>query len=501
MRHWKWLPGVCVALVLSGGCEPVKRYNAGVPRTGRGAGETLGTPSSGQPPKAAQPKPLNPNISWMAPTPSLMDPPVRLEFVTAADNPKEWADLKQFWTVAAANPSLIGLPPLPAATTAAAQQAAQVVKIKVPLGLEDPSPHIPPSNPPTLGKWALGKKLFFDDGWLNAGPLNRESCASCHEPGLGFTSNRMMPFGSVDTPTLANGVYHTALFWDGRATALEEVVQRSLEDERPPSGASPARHTWSGVVERLQKQPAYVDLFVKNFGTQPTQDAIGKALATYLRTILCGNSVHDRALEAMRARKANMLEPADYEKALADVDVATLKAWERDEAKKPDVAKELHAGWALFTGKALCIKCHSGAIFTNDSFHNLGVADSSMFQEPGKETGRFAVLPIGLKDARMIGAYRTPTLRGLDTKRRRYFHDGYMSSLFEVVAYHVKVHGGAMNPYLDPELRDPMDPNKPRDLGLKEEDVRALVLFLHALQGEAIAAVVREPEKPPEPPK
>jgi len=55
------------------------------------------------------------------------------------------------------------------------------------LGLPDPTRHIPPSNPPTLAKWHLGKKLFFDDKLLlPQGTARGESCASCHKPKQGF---------------------------------------------------------------------------------------------------------------------------------------------------------------------------------------------------------------------------------------------------------------------------------------------------------------------------
>lgn len=505
MRHRKRLAAVCAGLVLgilSSGCEPANRYRGGAaPATpAKPTVDKLGTPQQTPAEQAVKPppKPPTPGLTWLLATPSQMEPEVRIEFVSAADNPQDWGQLKQFWTVAPANPAYFGLPPLPATLAAAVQQSKQVVKVKVPRGLDDPTPHIPLANPPTVGKWALGKKLFFDDSWLE-GPVSRQSCVGCHHPDKGFTSPRVMPIGSPDSPTLVNTIFNTYLFWDGRANALEEVVNRSLVDD-PPTAAWPGVHSWSGVVQRLRANPEYRDRFAKVFGTQPTQDAIGKALATYMRTILSGNSVHDQAMQAMRDRKANMLAPTDFEKALAAVDAATFKEWDREGVAKPEVAKELHNGWALFNGKARCIKCHSGANFTDNSFHNLGYADSHEpeYQELGKENGRFAALPIGLKDPRMIGAYKTPTLRNLPDKRG-YFHDGLYKDLFEVVAFHTR--GGTMNPYLDPELRDDKDPGKPRNLDLKEPEIRALVLFLQALEGEAVPAVIREPEQQPEAPK
>src|SRR5207248_7968426 len=85
---------------------------------------------------------------------------------------------------------------------------------------------------------------------------------------------------------------------------LEQVIQRDLADEGPlpallPLAQRPAyRHAWNGIVHRLEKNDAYRARFRKVFGTRPTQDNVAKALATYLRTILSGNSVYDRARQA-----------------------------------------------------------------------------------------------------------------------------------------------------------------------------------------------------------
>src|SRR5262249_54977317 len=151
----------------------------------------------------------------------------------------------------------------------------------------------------------------------------------------------------VNEPTLINSVYNSYQFWDGRAAALEEVVQRSLEDERPAAGQAERHHVWSGVVERLRAEPRYKERFLKVFGTAPTQDAVGKALATYLRTILSGNSVEDRAEQERMARKGKGLTAADYEKAL---DGTALELFQRPTSEKAELAKELHDGHLVFRG-------------------------------------------------------------------------------------------------------------------------------------------------------
>jgi cytochrome c peroxidase len=343
-------------------------------------------------------------------------------------------------------------------------------------------------RPPTLAKWQLGKQLFFDDGWLRPAGGRKEACVTCHNPDSGYTETS---FARLNAPTLINCVYNPHQFWDGRVPALEEVVQRTLEDEREPAAGNPAPyHVWSGVIERLRKHKDYPKRFREAFGTEPTQDAVGKALATYLRTVLSGNAVHDRAEQARKARGGSALQARDYEKAL---DGAAIKALRAERNKPAEVAKDLFTGYRLFRGKARCVHCHGGHNFTDNGFHNLGVGESSLDFPPGNEPGRFKVVPPGLKDPRLIGAFKTPTLRALP-RTAPYFHDGSRSdlrgdeALFQVVAFHVK--GGNMNAHLDPELRDPKDPGQRRDLGLKEDEVRAVVLFLKALDGEEVDPVV-----------
>src|SRR5262249_30829598 len=127
------------------------------------------------------------------------------------------------------------------------------------------------------------------------------SCARCHDPQKAYSDGRVPRlFGEFVTPRLLNVAYGSAMFWDGRAGALEEVVQRSTDD----AASDQARHSWPGSVQRLRESGFYDARFRKVFGTRPTQDAVGKAIATYLRTILSGNSLQDRAERERRQRGA-----------------------------------------------------------------------------------------------------------------------------------------------------------------------------------------------------
>jgi cytochrome c peroxidase len=493
MRHWQRLALTCTLMVLgllAAGCQQARRYGPSKPEksTQDEAGDQTPRPKE-KPSPEEKPRPLPTSFAYIVPTArdlKKIQPDVPIKFIHQETEPDKWKKLEQFWTLVHIKPPTPLGPP------------RSEVRIKVPLGLNDPTPDIPSSNPPTVAKWALGKRLFFDKTYLY--PSNADwhfSCATCHQPKLGFTNGSYEGPTQRKAATLINSVYNSYLFWDGRASALEEVVQRVLEDERMPDKNAfqeeqrqhakerEHRHVWSGVVYRLRRNPDYVRHFRDVFGTQPTQDTIGKALATYLRTILAGDSLYDRARQ-----EAGGKTPGEqhYQNLL---DKAALKTLQRTSSKKAEVAKDLVAGQALFRGKARCAQCHHGANFTDNNFHNIGIGESRDEPEPGKEPGRFAQLPIGLKDRRLIGAFKTPTLRGV-AQTTAYFHDGSQGkkdaaeALFLAVAYYGK--DLPSSPYLDPLLRG---------LKLSEAEVHNVVLFLRALDGKG-DEVVSDPEKQPE---
>jgi cytochrome c peroxidase len=433
---------------------------------------------------------------------------VPIVFVESSE--PEWKDLKPFWTytdpLAGKQPAAASLAaaPLAAGPLAPVVQAAaagrvvqtgldgRIVKIKVPLGLEKPA--TPAWNPPTAGKWELGKRLFFDDkNVLPAGLFPQEqSCAKCHIPEKGFTSGLPAMFGTMKTPTLINSAYNRHQFWDGRATALEEVVELKGDGERGAANAdSDQRHSWGGIAQRLRTHPEYVARFKQVFGTPPTKDAVAKALATYIRTILSGDSLYDRAENLMVKRADQTLKVEDYLQALREAPEADVKPLWEDPAKKEDatdLSKRLLNGHRLFR-EWRCNECHSKPRFTDGSFHNLGIG--------GGETShdRFSALPIGEKDTAMIGAFKTPTLRALP-RTAPYMHDGSVPTLFDAVVRHVKVNLPQMNPHLDPLLRDDKDPSKPRTLEAKEADIRDVVLFLKALDAAPDPVVTARDQRP-----
>jgi cytochrome c peroxidase len=353
------------------------------------------------------------------------------------------------------------------------------MRFKVPLGLPDPTPLIPAANPPTMGKWTLGRQLFYDPTWLTAD--GKTACATCHKT-KAFTDG--VVHDGFRTPSLVNVVYNRTQFHDGRVVYLEEVVQRTLDDERLPEQTLSFRHVWGGVVTRLSNDAHWRGEFEKVFGTGPTQDALGKAMATYLRTLLAGDSLQDRADAKRRSRSAATLTAEDYQSAIDD---AFLTSIGQTAEARTKISQRLQHGNELF--QTWCIRCHSGPTYSDHGFHNLGVGDPVDLQA-GVGLGRFAALPIGLKQPEALGAYATPTLRGLP-RTGAYMHNGEMTSLEAVVKFHAE--GGHDNWYLDKgyKANHLRYGNPPWDLTAEEQS--DVVLFLRALEGMPVHPSVAGP--------
>jgi cytochrome c peroxidase len=465
------------------GCQPAVQY---------GPGQVVQAvrPSEETPPAKSK----VPGIyAWLPPA-GRMDIPIK--FMPPAA--KEWHGLAAYWSITphpVAGQATVHLAQSGLGAPAALLLAGQVdltISIKVPLGL--PAPTYPRANPPTYLKWDLGRRLFFDRSWLTRD--DHLACATCHNPEEGFTEHRPTPVqGDLNALSLINCVYNRHQFWDGRVTELEQVIQRDLADEGPlpsllPLEQRPAyRHAWNGIVHRLEKSDSYRHRFQKVFGTRPTQDNVAKALATYLRTILSGNSIYDRAKQEAVQRGDTELKAAHFEVIL---DAAAVKALGGALGTPGDAAAALARGHQLFHGRAGCAQCHPGPLFTDHDFHNVGVRESSSLVNlrSGDETGRFVQVPIGLKEKRLIGAFRTPTLRALP-RTAPYFHDGSSGLLDGVVAYFNK--GLEAQAFLDPLFLNP--DGSLRRLNLDGNEIRDVAVFLRALDGEPVPPIVAGPPK------
>lgn len=301
--------------------------------------------------------------------------------------------------------------------------------LKLPFGLDPSGAVIPEDNPLTKEKIELGRLLFFDK---RLSKDNTIACASCHMPQFAFTDGKPVSTGikgqkgGRSAPAALNRLFSTAQFWDGRAATLEEQSVGPF--------INPVEHGFANhdeMIAKMKKIPGYRKLFKEVFGTDITIEGVGKAIASFQRTILSGSS------------------PADRFDLGGDQNA---------------ISPEAQKGLELFRGKARCTRCHSGFNFTDEKFHNLGIGwDTGMV-----DLGRYMVT----KNPADIGAFKTPTLREI-ARSAPYMHDGRFKTLEEVVNFYNQ--GGVKNPYQD-ELIIP--------LNLTEEEKRQLVAYLRTLNGE-----------------
>jgi len=295
-----------------------------------------------------------------------------------------------------------------------------------PLGLDLYRP-IPGDNPLSAEKVALGRRLFHDQRLSQSGTI---SCASCHDPARAFTNGRPVAagiggvLGHRNVPTIVNRVYGTSFFWDGRAASLEEQAAQPLLDAREMATTPEA------VVAIVRRDASHGAAFQAAFGRPPEWDDVLRALASYVRTVRSGDSPYDRFVMG---------------------DAAALSTREQ-------------RGWHLFFGSANCASCHRGPNFTDERFHNTGVAyRDGELTDPGRFTATSRPAD--------RGAFKTPTLREI-ARTAPYMHDGSLATLDDVVEFYDR--GGIPNPGLDRHIR-PLD--------LLSEDRAALVAFLRALNG------------------
>lgn len=328
----------------------------------------------------------------------------------------------------------------------------------IPLGLDLYMP-VPEDNPPTLEKIALGRRLFSDPLLSRDGT---KACVSCHERERAFTDGRAVAVGvrgqtgERSAPTLVNRGYGRSFFWDGRAPTLEAQV---LE---PIANPKELDLTLEDAIRRIGLDAEYRTQFKTAFDQAPSADNLARALASYVRTILSGNSPLDRFMNGERA-------------ALSD---------------------QQREGLTIFRGKGNCTACHVGPTLSDEQFHNTGVAWKDLLTTPtgsGRagfgQAGRFADpgrFVVTHREADR-GAFKTPTLREI-ARTAPYMHDGSLGTLDEVIAFYDR--GGRPNPFLDRELRP---------LNLKEDEKQALLHFLQSLNGDIAEGDIIAYEASPHP--
>lgn len=320
---------------------------------------------------------------------------------------------------------------------------------------------------------AFGQRLFFDTRLSSNGKV---SCATCHVPsrefqddkplanGVGTTGRRTMP--------IAGTAYAPFLFWDGRKDSLWSQALGPLE--------SPVEH--GGTRDQYVKVVAanYRAEYEQLFGPLPDltqRDGVtavfvnmGKSIAAYERRIQYAPSRFDRYIDTLT---------------------------KTGRAPNGVLTSDETAGLRLFIGKANCTQCHNGPLFTNNEFHNTGVATGAA---PEPDHGRMAgargvladefncrskwsdakpeqcsELDFLVTDAHELErAFKVPSLRNV-ADRAPYMHAGQLATLDDVVAHYN--HAPAA----------PSGHTELQPLKLNANEVRQLTAFLRSLSGGTAA--------------
>lgn len=305
---------------------------------------------------------------------------------------------------------------------------------------------------------ALGQRLFSDVRLSRNGAV---SCASCHDPDRQFQDGRATSFGvgagSRRAMPVVGAAHSPWLFWDGRKDSLWSQALGPLEDAAEHGGN---RLRYARLLQAHYRQP-YEALFgplpdlaglPQDAGplgseaeraawqtmTAPQRDSVtrafanlGKALAAYEKSLQHEPSRLDQYLESVVGGRPSSREALDE--------------------------REI-SGLRLFIGKAQCISCHNGPLFTDQHFHNTGVPAHDAVAERGRAAalamvsqdefnclgpysdarpGQCQELRFLVKQDPMLeGAFKTPGLRGV-AERPPYMHAGQIATLEAVVQHYV----------------------------------------------------------------
>ena len=293
--------------------------------------------------------------------------------------------------------------------------------LEIPPGF--PAPIFPADNEFTEERWQLGKKLFYDPIMSSDYSV---SCASCHRPEYAFSD--IVPvsegvahrLGTRNAPSLANVAYHPYYTREGGVPTLEMQILVPIQEH--------AEFDFNIllVADRLAADSAYARMSRLAYQRNPDAFVITRAIATFERTMLSGESRYDLYLAGNTQALTN----------------------------------EEKAGMNLFFSDRLsCNSCHTGFNFTDYSFQNNGLYET--YADPG----RFRLTGIESDQA----LFKVPSLRNVEWTAP-YMHDGSMATLESVMEHYSS--GGKAHPHKSAFI-------KPLHLSMQEK--RELIAFLKSL--------------------
>lgn len=343
----------------------------------------------------------------------------------------------------------------------------------------------------------LGHALFFDTG-LSANAS--VACASCHKPELQFTDGRARSFGIAETPrksmSIVGSAYSPWLFWDGRRDSLWSQALEPLEDPREhgmnrvalvrliaSNGQYRAQYTTLfGPLPDLQDRSRFPDASPR--GTPDEQAAWATMSSTDRVAVSTAFANLGRALESYQRQL--QFGPAPFDRF---AEAVTRKDWRRANLA---LTRDQQEGLRLFIGRANCIHCHNGPLFTNNEFHNTGLEGPGMLPpDRGRVEAMRKLLAdefhclgpySGARDAdcaelrfvkssgiELVGAFRTVSLRNI-ADHPPYMHTGQFATLEAVIHHYNRAQPTIISDELQP-------------LDLSPTQMNQLAAFLRSLSG------------------
>lgn len=329
-----------------------------------------------------------------------------------------------------------------------------------------PQPLVSAENPMSEDKFQLGRRLFYDTRLSGNGT---KACASCHLQNLAFTDGKAFSTGSTGELTLrsamplANSVYHPTLTWaNPTLTSLEKQMETPLFATAPVEmGVNPANQ--EEVLQRLRIDTDYVARFKAVFpqASDPINfDNVIKAIATFQRGILSGNSRFDR-----HQKGENILTPQELR------------------------------GLNLFNSeKAECFHCHAGFNFNDQVMY----AGQRVVEKPFHNTGLYNIDGLGAypipnrgvyeitRNPTDMGAFRAQSLRNVAVTAP-YMHDGSIASLEEVLDFYAA--GGRLittGVYAGDGRYNPFKSELITLIDLSAEEKADIVAFLKTLTDDSL---------------
>ncbi len=323
----------------------------------------------------------------------------------------------------------------------------------------------PNNNPITNEGATLGRVLFYDK---NLSENNTTSCASCHlqensfsDPGVkstgflgGLTRRNSMPLINVRFYQDVN------MFWDHRASTLEDQVLRPIQDPIEMGMPIPV------LIDKLSQLEYYNVLFTNAFGDDNiTPNRISGALSQFVRSIVSFNSKYDEGL----AQAGSILE--DF----------------------PNFTEEENLGRFIFTGQydpglmGNCASCHlpnSTPIFLDEVNANHIIFSGNEPKNIGLDED-FNVEDNGIGEVEnnesLYGFFKSPTIRNIELTAP-YMHDGRFATLEEVIDHYSE--GVKYHPNLSATMVQPWD--EPVLLDFNQEQKDALIAFMKTLTDNSV---------------